>query len=87
MPTEVVNGLIGGAGIAGVWLLCIMLGWMYPKPHVEDLRRENKDLKDALALSNQRADNERRRADSAEVAAQTANILLAGIRKGIDSGN
>lgn len=82
MPDSVIQGLIGGAGVAGLWLACIMLGWMFPKPHVDDLKQDNSDLKEAVTLANERADNERRRADGAVEAARTANLLLAAIGKG-----
>jgi hypothetical protein len=91
-----ITSLITGAGVAGVVLVLIVLGWLVTKGHVEDLKQgyeqtiEDKDkqiteLKDAVTLANQRADSERRRGDAATEAVNTSNLLLAGIRKGIGS--
>lgn len=35
--TGVVEGLIGGAGVAGIWLVTILIGWMHPNT---SMRRE-----------------------------------------------
>lgn len=82
MPNDVYT-VLAGAGVAGIWLLCLMMGFMYTKSHVDDLKEQNRELKEALSLANERAENERRRADAAVEAAQTSNLLLAGIRRGI----
>lgn len=80
---SVIRGLIGGAGVAGIWLICIMFGLMFPKPHVDDLKRENTDLKEAVRMANERAESERSRADAAIEAARTSNLLLAALGKGV----
>lgn len=89
MPTEIYT-LLGGAGVAGIWVLTYLTGWSYTKSHVDDLKADIKsrdqeigDLKAAITLANQRADDERRRGDAAVEAAQTSNIILAGIHRGI----
>ena len=82
MP-EAVFTVLGSAGVAGIWVLCVMLGFMYPKDHVTDLKEQISDLKEAYRLAEARAESERRRADAAVEAAQTSNLLLAGIRREI----
>lgn len=78
--SDSVFGVIGSAGVAGIWLLCIMLGYMVPKQHADDLKQQNAEKDAIIATERQRADNERARADAAVVAANTANILLAALR-------
>lgn len=90
-----VYALIGSAGVAGIWLICIMLGYMFPKQNVDDLKEQLKE-KDStiaaerqradaiIATERQRADNERARADSFVEAAHAAQILLAGLRRATD---
>lgn len=72
--------VLTGAGVAGVWVLTIIFGFMSPKGHVQDLKQDIADLKEAVRTERERADLERRRADSAEEAARTSNILLASLR-------
>ena len=84
MTAELSNsvfGLIGGAGVAGIWLLTIMLGYFAPKQQVDDLKDRLREKDEIIATERQRADNERNRADAAVDAAHTANILLAALRK------
>ena len=73
MPDAIVT-VLTGAGVAGIWLLSIIFGLMSPKSHVDDLRAQIEELKANLAT-------ERARAEAAVEAAQTSNLLLAGIRK------
>lgn len=100
MPETLIS-VLGGAGVAGVWVLSYLSGFSFTRSHVSDLKDEmavrermwkseldGKDaqiaeLKTALSLANGRAEDERRRSDSATEAAQTANLLLAGIQKGM----
>jgi flagellar biosynthesis/type III secretory pathway M-ring protein FliF/YscJ len=63
------------AGVAGVMLLCFMLGWVYPRSVVMDLKEENKELKEALEA-------ERDRANSAIAAATTTRDVLTAIQVG-----
>lgn len=84
--TTFVN-ILTNCGVAGIWLLCFMSGLIFTKGHVDDLKDEITAEKEARRLAEDRADAERRRADIAVEAANTANILLAGIRKGIERAN
>lgn len=86
MPDVLVHGLIGGAGVAGIWIICMIFGFMYAKPHVDDLKQEIVELKEAKRISDERADSERNRADAAVEAARTSNLLLAAIGRGV-TGN
>jgi hypothetical protein len=77
--------LLENAGVAGLVLILLVTGVLFTKSHVEDLKQEITELKETVRLANDRADAERRRGDAAVEAAQTSNLLLAGIRKGISS--
>jgi hypothetical protein len=77
--------LLENAGVAGLVLILLMTGVLFTKNHVDDLRQDIVELKETVRLANERADSERRRADASVEAAQTANLLLAGIQKGIRS--
>lgn len=85
MPTEIINGLVGGAGVAGIWLLCIMFDLMFTRAHMDDKNKQIEELKEAVRLAELGREAERRRGDAAVEAAQTSNLLLAGIRRGPSS--
>jgi hypothetical protein len=82
MP-EAVFTVLGSAGVAGIWVICNILGLSFSKNHVDDLKEQISDLKEAVRFAEARADSERRRADAAVEAAQTSNLLLASIRREI----
>jgi hypothetical protein len=84
--SEVIN-LVSSAGVAGLVLVFLMSGILFTKSHVDDLRETITEQRETIRLANERADAERRRADAAVEAAQTSNLLLAGIRKGISASD
>ena len=67
--------VLTGAGVAGVFCLLFLLGLIYPKGVVDDLKEENHELKAALAA-------ERDRADAAIAAAQATRDLMTAIKYG-----
>jgi hypothetical protein len=77
MPPEVMSALITGAGVAGIWIICIALrifvpGWV-------DRQKDEQIAELKLAVK-----TERERADAAVEAAQTTNLLLAGLRRELE---
>lgn len=80
---ETVYSILTGVGVAGIWILCMMLGLVVPKSHLDDMKEQRDEYKAAVIAANQRADNERARADTAEETAKTALILLAGLQKAV----
>jgi len=74
MEPEVISALITGAGVAGVWVLAFLSGWVAPGWVVEDKDKQIEDLKAAL-------ESQTRRADVAVEAAHTTNLILAGLRR------
>jgi hypothetical protein len=81
--SSTILSLLPSAGVAGVWLICVLTGVQPTKAQMDDKEKQIEELKEAVRLERERADAERRRADSSVEAVNTANILLAGIRRGI----
>jgi hypothetical protein len=90
MSLSLVWDMITGAGVAGAVLILMMTGFLFTKNYVDDMKENFKgQLKDredqitekneAIRIERDRADGERRRADAAVEAAQTANVLIASI--------
>lgn len=67
--------ILTSAGVAGVFCICFIMGLIFPRTVVEDLKSENRELKEALA-------SERDRADAAVAAASATNNILAAIQIG-----
>lgn len=67
--------VITGAGACGVFVVLFVIGLVFPKGVVDDLREENRELKQALTA-------ERDRADAAVAAASTTRDILAAIQVG-----
>jgi hypothetical protein len=74
MSLDLISSLITGAGVAGVWVLSFLAGWVAPAWVVKDKDQQIADLKAAL-------ESQTRRADIATEATHTMNLILAGIRK------
>lgn len=75
MDSVLITGLLNG-GVAGIVVLLFVLGLIFPKSVVADLREERDALKTAVA-------NERDRAESAVAAAQASRDLMAALQAGI----
>lgn len=67
------------AGFAGVICFLFIMGWIFPRSVVQDLKEENKELKEALA-------SERDRGDAAMATATTTKDILAAIQLGRKTG-
>ena len=72
MDTALIPVFVTNAGFAGVVIVAIIMGLLYPRPYVQDLKEENERLREALAL-------ERARADAAVQATNTTNQILGAI--------
>lgn len=71
--------LLAGAGVAGVFCVLFVTGWIFPKRVVDDKDAEIAELKaENTAL--------RERADTAVAAASATRDLLAAIRLGREMG-
>jgi len=65
VDSQLVTWLLN-AGVAGVWVVCIMLGLLYPRRAVTDLKEELR-VKDAqIAAKDIALDAQRERADTLE---------------------
>lgn len=67
--------VLSSAGVAGIFCVLFVIGAIFPKGVVDDLREENKELKDALEA-------ERDRANAAVAAASATRDILAAIQVG-----
>lgn len=72
--------LLAGAGVAGVWVICFVLGLVYPKSVVNDLKAEIAELKAALKARTDAA-------DAATTAAMATRDILSAIQLGRDIGH
>lgn len=79
MPEAALLSVLTGSGVAGVFCVLFVLGWIYPRSVVEDLRAERAEL-------NKRVEAERDRADAAVTAAQASRDVLQAIQAGIGLG-
>ena len=67
--------ILTGAGVAGVFCVLFVLGAIFPRPVVSDLKAEIAELKQALEA-------ERDRANTAVAATSTTRDILAAIQLG-----
>lgn len=80
MPDSALITVITGTGVTGVFCVLFLLGLIYPKHVVDDLRAE----RDALHLAVQA---ERERADASVAAAQASANVFSALRAGIALGS
>lgn len=80
MPDSTLVTVLTSTGVAGVMLVLFLLGYIYPKPVVDDLRAERN-------YERQRADAERDRADTAVAAAQASRDVLSALQAGVALGH
>ena len=73
MPDSALLTGLTGAGAAGTFCILFILGWIYPRPVVTDLKAEVTELKAAL-------DAERQRASASIAAATATRDVLAAIQ-------
>ncbi len=79
MPDAALINILTGAGVAGVFCVLFILGLVYPRSVITDLKEENKELKEALEA-------ERDRANAAVAAAAATKDILAAIQLGRNLG-
>jgi hypothetical protein len=77
VPDTTLVTVLANAGVAGVVLVLFLMGVIYPKIVVEDLRAERDALRQAVMA-------ERDRADAAVSAAQATRDVFAALRAGMD---
>ena len=75
MPDSALLSVLTGSGVAGVFCVLFILGLLFPKSVVTDLKAENAELKQALEA-------ERDRANTAVAATSTTRDILAAIQLG-----
>jgi hypothetical protein len=72
--------VLTSAGAAGVFCIMFVLGVIYPRSVVDDLRKERD-------YERQRADLERDRADTAVAGAQAMRDVMSALQAGVALGN
>lgn len=80
MPDSALITVLSSAGVAGIFCILFVLGFIYPKGVVDDLRDERDALREAVRA-------ERDRADSAVAAAQASRDVLSALQAGVALGH
>ena len=80
MDSSLILPLITGSGVAGVFCVLFVLGLVFPRQVVTDLKAENGELKAALK-------DARAQADAAITAAAATRDILAAIQFGRGIGH
>ena len=80
MDSTLIGPIVTGSGVAGVFCILFILGLIYPKGVVSDLRAEITELKAALA-------RERETSQASITAASATRDILAAIQLGRDIGH
>ena len=75
MPDATLLSILTGTGVAGVFCVLFIIGWVYPKPVVTDLKAEITELKEAVRAANDRA-------NTAVAAQATVKDILAALAFG-----
>lgn len=75
MPDSTLLTILTGAGACGVFCVLFIIGAIFPRSVVADLKAENAELKQALEA-------ERDRANTAVAATSTTRDILAAIQLG-----
>lgn len=72
--------VLTGAGVAGIFCILFLIGWVYPKSVVDDLKAERD-------YERQRADSQAERADAAVAAVQATTNVLGALQAGAALGS
>ena len=80
MDSTLITPIVTGSGVAGVFCILFILGLIYPKAVVRDLRAEITELKAALT-------KERETSQASITAASATKDILAAIQLGRDIGH
>jgi hypothetical protein len=75
VPDTTLINILTGAGACGVFCILFIIRAIYPRGVVDDLKEENRELKEALAAA-------REEAKVAVAAATATNNILAAIQLG-----
>jgi len=76
VPDSALLSILSSAGVAGVFCILFILGLVFPRAVVTDLKEENRELKADR-------DSQRERADAAIAAMQATRDVMAAIQAGI----
>jgi regulator of protease activity HflC (stomatin/prohibitin superfamily) len=74
-PDSTILSVITGTGVTGVFVVLFLIGWIYPRAVVEDLRAERDALKAQLKA-------EQERAEAAVAAAQATRDVFTALQAG-----
>jgi len=80
LDSSLITPLVTGGGVAGVFCILFVLGVIYPKSVVTDLKAEVHELKQALA-------QEREASKASITAASATRDILTAIQLGRDIGH
>jgi hypothetical protein len=80
LDSTLITPIVTGSGVAGVFCILFVLGLIYPKGVVRDLKAEITELKAALAA-------ERETSKASITAASATKDILAAIQLGRDIGH
>lgn len=75
MPDSALISVLSSAGVAGVFCILFICGFIYPRSVVDDLKEENSELKADR-------DSQRDRADAAVAAMQATRDVLTAMQAG-----
>lgn len=77
MPDTPLLTVLTGAGVAGVFCILFIVGLIFPRGVVEDLRSERDALRQTVQA-------ERERADAAVAAAQATRDVFTALKAGVE---
>jgi regulator of protease activity HflC (stomatin/prohibitin superfamily) len=80
VPDTALITILTSAGVAGVFCVLFVLGAIYPKSVVDDIRAERD-------YERERANAERERADASVTAAQATRDVLSALQAGVTLGH
>ena len=87
MPDSTLITLLLNTGLAGVFCVLFLAGYIYPKSVMTDLRAERDYERKRADAAEQRADAADQRADAAVAAAQATRDVLGALQAGISLGH
>ncbi len=80
MPDTTLLTVLTNAGIAGVFVVLFLMGLIYPRGVVDDLRAERDAARSEAA-------SERERGDAAVAAAQATKDVFTAVRAGLEASS
>lgn len=79
MPDSALLSILSSAGVAGVFCVLFVIGAIFPRSVVSDLKAENSDLKAANDRLQEALDLERQRSNDVAQAGAVTNQLISGL--------